>query len=180
MSYDCRDWRWHDMSKVGRFYCMTTFAKKSIINTIKILQWPIRQSRWLKRHIGEQNHCTLKCSYQQLLLCHPVLLCSLGRTFFYYQRHGIIMRLWWYCYVDECLLRLKTRLSSSKTSWPVTKDLLEFNTRYERIMSWLMQKEKMASLLVPVGCKLPVISNQLMQTRVSHRFSYALARLEAV
>jgi len=35
-------------------------------------------------------------------------------------------------------------------------------------MSWLMQKEKMASLLVPVGCQLPVLSNQLMQTRVSH------------
>jgi len=26
----------------------------------------------------------------------------------------------------------------------------------------------MASLLVPVGCELPVLSNQLMQTRVSH------------
>ena len=69
--------------------------------------------------------------------------------------------------VDECLLGLKTRLSSSRSGWPARKDLLEFNGRYERIMSWLMQKEKMASLLVPVGCQLPVLSNQLMQTRVS-------------
>lgn len=69
---------------------------------------------------------------------------------------------------DECLLGLKMRLSSSKSGWTARKDLLEFNTGYERIMSWLMQKEKMVSLLVPVGCQLPVLSNQLMQTRVSH------------
>lgn len=71
------------------------------------------------------------------------------------------------CSVDECLLRLKTRLSSTKSSWPVSKDLLDFNGRYERLMSWLIQKEKMASLLVPVGCELPVLSNQLLQTRVT-------------
>jgi len=69
--------------------------------------------------------------------------------------------------IDECLSGLKTRLSGSKSDWPVRKDLLEFNRRYESIMSWLMQKEKMASLLVPVGCQLPVLSNQLMQTKVS-------------
>jgi len=71
--------------------------------------------------------------------------------------------------LDECLSGLKSRLSSSsKSGRPSSKDVLEFNSRYERIMSWLMQKEKMASLLVPVGCQLPVLSNQLMQTRVSH------------
>ena len=71
--------------------------------------------------------------------------------------------------LDECVSGLKARLSSagSKSGGPVSNDLLEFNSRYERIMSWLMQKEKMASLLVPVGCQLPVLSNQLMQTRVS-------------
>jgi len=72
--------------------------------------------------------------------------------------------------VDECLLRLKTRLSSTKSSWPVRKDLLEFNGRYEKMMSWLIQRDKMASLLVPVGCELPVLSNQLLQTRVSDGF----------
>ena len=71
--------------------------------------------------------------------------------------------------LDECLSGLKSRLSSSSKSGRLSsKDVLEFNSRYERIMSWLMQKEKMASLLVPVGCQLPVLSNQLMQTRVSH------------
>jgi len=34
-------------------------------------------------------------------------------------------------------------------------------------MSWLMQKEKMATLLVPVGCELTVLNNQLMQTKAS-------------
>ena len=72
--------------------------------------------------------------------------------------------------VDECLLRLKMRLSSTKSSWPVRKDLLEFNGRYEKMMSWLIQRDKMASLLVPVGCELPVLSNQLLQTRVSDGF----------
>jgi len=57
-------------------------------------------------------------------------------------------------------------MSSTKSSWPVRKDLLEFNSRYERMMSWLIQKEKMASLMVPVGCELAVLSNQLLQTRV--------------
>jgi len=73
------------------------------------------------------------------------------------------------CSVDECLVRLKTRLCSTKSSPSVRKDLLEFNTRYETMMSWLIQKEKMASLLVPVGCELAVLSNQLLQTRVSYR-----------
>lgn len=72
--------------------------------------------------------------------------------------------------VDDSVLKLKSWFSSAaRTLWP-GKDLLEFDAAYERMMSWLGQKEKMASLLVPVGCELSVLANQLSQTRVGLPF----------
>jgi len=67
---------------------------------------------------------------------------------------------------DECLVRLKKGLSGVKPSRLASRDLVEFNSCYEKLMSWLMQKEKMSSLLVPIGCQLPVLRNQLLQSRV--------------
>lgn len=72
------------------------------------------------------------------------------------------------CISDECLTRLKEACGGSHGGRQSSiGDLLaDFSEQYLRLMATLRQKKKMASLLAPVGYELPVLSNQLQQTRV--------------
>jgi len=69
---------------------------------------------------------------------------------------------------DGCLAKLKDQFGGkSGSSQMVKKDLLDFEDAFERQLAWLLQKDKMASLLVPVNCDSSILSNQLLQTQVS-------------
>jgi hypothetical protein len=71
-------------------------------------------------------------------------------------------------FADGCLAKLKERFTGQADSSEVAKkDLLDFDEAYEKQLSWLMEKDKLAALLVPVGCDLSVIGEQLQQTQVS-------------